>query len=126
MINVYGVYWANWTAVENPKPSGEDYYLPGHILTATEDLRQGTYRFTVEGSSPDTVDCGQEIEPTEYVVVVTEPGGPTQLPPPPSLTFKERTEDYIAFDVAPVSGATKYLLSGEYRAKPYELFEPGK
>lgn len=123
-INVYGVGWANWTVREEPDPAWEGVFFTGHEITAAEDLPQGTYRFTVEERTPDSVDCGQDLEPTEYVVVVTEWSGPTDLPPPPKLSGKEWSDDNIVVGVEPVPGATKYLLSGKYRSKPYVLFEP--
>ena len=122
LIYVYGVYWANWTPKEDASSPGVAR-SPGYTLTATEDLPQSTYRFTLEIRSPDFVDCGQETDSTEYVVAVTEPGGPTQLPPPPRLSVREKTSDHIVIDISPVAGATKYLLSGLH-PKPYEHFEP--
>ena len=56
---------------------------PGHVITVTEDLEDGVYRFTVAFEGGDVVDCGQEkFEPGQYTVIVDEDGPPS--PPVPT------------------------------------------
>ena len=120
-VRVYGIDWAIWTP---ERESGEDIFESAYAITATEDLPAGTYRFYLYEEPVGSIDCGQDKDPTEYVVVVTEAGKSLELPPPPTLTETEWTDDYLAFDITPVPGASKYLISTLYIGKPYQYFEP--
>ena len=123
-ILVYEIYWGIWTPRKGPLPEGDNTQLPGHLITVSESLPAGTYRFYLYEEAADAVDCGQEEDPTEYVVVVTEEGKSLELPPPPTVTKTEWTDDSVIFQITPVTGVSKHLISAKYSGKPYQYFEP--
>ncbi len=120
-----GVYSAKWTAVPGDTTAEWTLRQPGHTLTAAEDLPQGLYRFFINWQDPDARDCGQDPDLTEYLVVVTEPGGPSEPPPAPAIDLRLMDEsNSIEISWENLPGVSKYVLSSVRHHVPYDHFKP--
>ena len=115
---------ANWVAAAEDSLEQRTERYSGHILTTTEDLPQGLYRFNIEWRDNDAYDCGQDREPTEYLVVVTEPGGPSDPPPPPAIRIRDVSKGNITVAWENIPGASKYVLSSISLFDQNDYFKP--
>ncbi len=125
VIGLNAVYSAKWTATAEGTTAQRTSTQPGYTLTAEKDLPQGLYRFFINWRDPDARDCGQDPDLTEYLVVVTEPGGPSEPPPAPAIDLR-LMDEYNSIEVVweNLPGVSRYVLNSQRRGVPYDYFRP--
>lgn len=107
------VHSANWTAATENTTAESTSRQSGHILTTTEHLPQGLYSFSISWRDNEARDCGQDPAWTdEYLVVVTEQGGPSEPPPAPAAErWRIGESNSIELSWENLPGASRYVLS---------------
>ena len=125
VMGLNAVLSAKWTAAAEDTVAERTSRQPGYTLTVTEDLPQGLYRFFLSWRDREARDCGQGQGGTEYLVVVTEPGGPSEPPPAPTTELRLYDEsNSIEVSWENLLGVSKYVLNGTRRNVRYDYFKP--